>query len=178
MTNKEFFINNWIEESKVTARAFRSFPTEPSKLNYKHHPKSRSPWEILNHIGPHGKEIYQGITTDRVDLINEGQFDLKGPNIYKDPEAAAKDVEDYSQKVVDSLRKLDDDTWANKKLPVYWGPVKIMEMPLMNFAWMMYNDMIHHRGQLSTYYRPLGIQHPSLHGPTAEEEDAMMARNN
>ena len=177
MTNKDFFIKNWQDEARVTAKSFRALPDDKSKLNYKHHPKSRSPWEIVNHIGPHGKEIYQAATTDRVDLVNEGLFDINGPTIYQNPEAGAKEVEEYSQKITETLKMLDDNTWMNKIVPVYWGPNKIMEMPLMAFCWMMHNDVIHHRGQLSTYYRPLGIAQPSLWGPTAEEEEAMMAKN-
>ena len=91
MTNKEFFIETWTAESKVTSKSFRALPTDMNKLNHKHHPKSRSPWEIVNHIGPHGKEIHQAITTGRMDLVNEGQFDINGSTIYASPEAAAKE---------------------------------------------------------------------------------------
>jgi uncharacterized damage-inducible protein DinB len=178
MTNKEFFIKSWQDEARVTAKAFRALPDDPSKLNYKHHPKMRSPWELTNHIGPHAKEIYQAITTGKVDLVNEGLFDINGPNIYKNPEAAAKEVEDYTKKFVDELQKVDDKDWAGKIVPVYWGSTKIMELPLMAFCWMMHNDVIHHRGQLSTYFRPIGVTQPSLWGPTHEEELAMMAKNN
>jgi uncharacterized damage-inducible protein DinB len=66
----------------------------------------------------------------------------------------------------------------NKVVPVYWGPMKLMEMPLMQACWMMHNDTIHHRGQLSSYYRILGVKQPGFYGPTAEEEEAMMAKNN
>ena len=178
MTNKEFFIKSWQTESKVTAKAFRALPSDLSKLNYKHHPKSRSPWEIVNHIGPHGKEIHQAITTGRVDLVNEGLFDINGATIYKNPETAAKEVEDFSGKVEAELNKIDENTWMTKTIPVFWNQVKVMEMPLMAFGWMMHTDVIHHRGQLSTYYRPLGIKQPTLHGFTAEDEEAMMAKKN
>jgi uncharacterized damage-inducible protein DinB len=175
MTNKEFFIASWQRDFPVTAKAFRSLPNDKEKLNSSHHPKFRSPWEIVNHIGPHAREVAQALSEGRMDLINEGKFDLNGPNIYKSPEAAAKDVEEYSAKLLDLAKKTDDDTWTNKIIPVYWGPNKIMEMPLMQVAWMMYIDIIHHRGQLTTYYRTLGITQPSLMGPTLEEEEAMMA---
>jgi uncharacterized damage-inducible protein DinB len=175
MTNKDFFIASWQRDFPVTAKAFRSLPDDIKKLSHSHHPKFRSPWEIVNHIGPHAKEVAQALSEGRMDLVNEGKFDLNAPHIYKNPEDAAKEVEKYSEKLLELAAKTDEDTWMTKQIPVYWGPAKIMEMPLMQVCWMMYVDVIHHRGQLTTYYRTLGIPQPSLMGPTFEEEEAMMA---
>jgi uncharacterized damage-inducible protein DinB len=178
MTNKEFFINSWQRDYAVTAKAFRSLPDDMKKLNLTHHPKFRSPWEIVNHIGPHAKELAQAFSEGKIDLVNEGKFDLNGPTIYKNPEEAAADVEKNSQKLLELAAKTDDNTWMTKQIPVYWGTMKIMEMPLMQVCWMIYYDIIHHRGQLTSYYRMLGITQPSLMGPTFEEEEAMMAKAN
>ncbi len=41
--------------------------------------------------------------------------------------------------------------------------------------WMFMFDIIHHRGQLSTYYRHMGVRNPQIYGPTAEDMEAMMA---
>lgn len=176
MKNQEFFINTWQRESTTTAKAFRSLPNDIAKLNTKHHPKFRSPWEIVNHIGPHAKELYQAVTEGRIDLVNEGQFDLKGPNIYKDVNAGVKSLEEYTAKLIDAVIKVDDNTWMTKSIPCYWGTNKIMEMPLMQICWMMLLDTVHHRGQLTSYYRLVGAVQPDLYGPTAEMEDAMMAK--
>ena len=177
MTNKEFFINSWKKESDITAKSFRSLPNDSSKLNTKHHAKFRSPWEIVNHIAPHAKELYEAVTEGKMNLVNEGQFDLKGSTIYKNTEAAAKDIEEYSKKLTDALGKVDDTSWMTKKIPVYWGNMKIMEMPLMEVSWMMHHDTIHHRGQLTSYYRILGVPQPELYGMTAEKEEEMMSKN-
>jgi uncharacterized damage-inducible protein DinB len=178
MTNKEFFINTWQKEAGITAKSFRALPNDTSKINKKHHPKFRSPWEIVNHIGPHAKELTQGVVEGKMDLVNEGQFDINGPNIYKDPETAAQDVETYTARLIDSLKKIDDNTWMTKQVPAYWGPNKIMEMPLMQMCWIMLLDTVHHRGQLSSYFRVIGATQPDIYGPTAEMEEAMMAKSN
>ena len=178
MTNKEFFIKCWEKESAVTVKGIRSLPNDLSKLNYKHHPKTRSPWELVNHIGPHAREITQAITEGRADLVNEGMFDINAPHIYKTPEAAAQDVEAGSQLLLEAAKKCDENEWFTKIIPVYWGPNKLFETPLMQFAWILLNDTIHHRGQLSTYYRLIGTAQPNIYGPTAEEEEAMMAAQN
>src|ERR1041384_5467312 len=176
MTNKEFFIKSWKNWSASLARAIRALPEDPTKLAFTHHPHFRSPWELVNHIGPHAQEVYQGATVDKVDLLNEGKFDIKGPHTYHSPEEAAKAVEEGAAKLVGKLEQLDDNTWETQNTPVYWGPNKLMEMPLSEVAWMMHNDMIYHTGQLTSYYRVIGAEQPSVAGPTYEQEMAMMAQ--
>jgi hypothetical protein len=149
-----------------------------NKLNTHHHPNFRSPWELVNHIGPHARELAQAVAEGRMDLVNEGKFPLDGPNIYKNPEAAAKDVEANSAKLVELLKNCSDGDWTTKKIPAYWGQMKIMENTLMEICWMMLFDTVHHRGQLTSYYRSIGTTQPSLMGPTYEEEMAMMAKQN
>ncbi len=178
MTNKDFFISSWQRESAVTAKAIRSLPNDISKLNFRHHEKFRSPWELVNHIGPHAKELSQAVTEGRLDLVNEGRFDMKAAHIYKSTEEAAKYVEDHSAKLVELVKKADENTWMTKVVPVYWGERKIFEMPMFQLCWTMHNDVIHHRGELASYYRVIGASQPNLYGPTAEEEEAMMAKAN
>ena len=38
-----------------------------------------------------------------------------------------------------------------------------------NNAWGFLFDIIHHRGQLSTYLRPMGSTVPQIYGPSADE---------
>lgn len=178
MTNKEFFISSWQRDSAATAKAFRSLPQDMDKLNFTHHPNFRSPWEIVNHIGPHAKELAQAVADGRLDLVNEGKFDLNGPSIYKSCEDAAKDFETNTAKLIDLAGKCDEDTWMSKIIPVYWGPNKIFEMPLFQICWTMLFDCVHHRGQLSSYYRIIGTTQPELMGPTYEAELAMFAKAN
>ena len=176
MTNKEFFISSWEKDFPVTAKAFRSLPDDKDKLNFHHHAKFRSPWEIVNHIGPHAREISQALSEGKMDLVNEGKFDLAGPSIYKSCEDAAKGVEEYSSKLIELAKKCDDASWESKIIPIYWGAMKMFEAPLMNACWMLFYDTIHHRGQLTSYYRAIGSTQPSLMGPTTEEEEAMFAK--
>jgi uncharacterized damage-inducible protein DinB len=38
--------------------------------------------------------------------------------------------------------------------------------------WFFFFDIIHHRGQLSTYVRPMGGAVPSIYGPSADTSSA------
>lgn len=39
-----------------------------------------------------------------------------------------------------------------------------------NMLWGFLFDMVHHRGQLSAYIRPMGGKVPSIYGPSADSE--------
>lgn len=178
MTNKDFFIGSWKRDSAVTVKAIRALPQDMPKLNMQHHPKFRSPWQLVNHIAPHAKELVQALTEGRVDLVNEGMFPLDSPTIYQSLEAAAGDLEIHSAKLIELAAQCTDADWDSKIIPIHWGPTKIFESPLGQFCWTLLFDSVHHRGQLSSYYRLLGVTQPDLMGPTTEAEEAMMAKMN
>ena len=48
------------------------------------------------------------------------------------------------------------------------GDYLIMNAPVEQLSWLMFFDAIHHRGQLSTHFRPVGRPVPSLYGPSAD----------
>jgi uncharacterized damage-inducible protein DinB len=178
MTNQDFFIATWQRDAAITTKAFRSLPTDSKKLNQHHHENFRSPWEIINHIGPHAKELVQALSEGRMDLVNEGKFPLDSPTIYKSAEAAANNIEANTAKLIELVKNCSDANWTSKVIPVYWGQMKIFEMPVMQLCWTMLFDSVHHRGQLTSYYRTIGVTQPNLMGPTLEEEIAMMAKQN
>jgi uncharacterized damage-inducible protein DinB len=43
------------------------------------------------------------------------------------------------------------------------------ERPAGLMAWSFLFDIVHHRGQLSTYLRPMGSKVPQIYGPSADE---------
>lgn len=175
MTNKEFFIASWKRDCAITVKAIRALPSDIQRLNQQHHPKFRSPWQLINHIAPHARELAQGFSEGRMDLVNEGLFPLDGPTIYPSVEAAANDLESASARLLELVAACSEEDWNNNNIPVYWGAMKIMDQPMMKNCWMMLWDSIHHRGQLSSYYRLLSVSQPELMGPTTEVEEAMMS---
>jgi uncharacterized damage-inducible protein DinB len=46
----------------------------------------------------------------------------------------------------------------------------MMQMPALNFLSMAAKHSVHHRGQLSTYLRPMGGSVPSVYGPSADTQ--------
>jgi uncharacterized damage-inducible protein DinB len=44
-----------------------------------------------------------------------------------------------------------------------------MSAPGYESAWGFFLDIIHHRGQITTYLRAMGSTVPSIYGPSADE---------
>lgn len=43
------------------------------------------------------------------------------------------------------------------------------DRPASPMAWSFLFDIVHHRGQISTYLRPMGSTVPQIYGPSADE---------
>lgn len=68
-----------------------------------------------------------------------------------------------------TVAAMDDAAWERKAQFVYQGKV-VSEQPAGEFLWFILFDAIHHRGQLTTYLRPMGAKVPSIYGPSADEQ--------
>jgi uncharacterized damage-inducible protein DinB len=43
------------------------------------------------------------------------------------------------------------------------------QRPASPMAWSFLFDIVHHRGQISTYLRPMGAKVPQIYGPSGDE---------
>jgi uncharacterized damage-inducible protein DinB len=67
------------------------------------------------------------------------------------------------------LAKVDEAAWA-KPAKFMMGGAPVWEDTVANFFWGFLFDTIHHRGQLSTYLRPMGSKVPAIYGPSADDD--------
>jgi uncharacterized damage-inducible protein DinB len=54
-------------------------------------------------------------------------------------------------------------------MPFMFQGQEVMNEPGAETAWGFLLDIIHHRGQISTYLRPMGSTVPQIYGPSADE---------
>src|SRR4029078_7098193 len=80
--------------------------------------------------------------------------------------AAAAAFRKGMEETLTALGSCDDARWD--------GPARFMagekvewETTLGGMAWGFLLDLIHHRGQLTVYIRPMGGKVPSIYGPSA-----------
>ena len=45
------------------------------------------------------------------------------------------------------------------------------QRPMKDLAWSFLFDIVHHRGQITTYLRPMGSTVPQVYGPSGDEPD-------
>ena len=55
------------------------------------------------------------------------------------------------------------------RVPFMYEGQQVMNETGADNAWGFLLDIIHHRGQLSTYLRPMGATVPQIYGPSADE---------
>lgn len=170
MTNKEFFIQTWQAEMKRTAGAVRALPADMTKLNYKCDEKARSAADIIGHILPHAEAL-----TNAVDSFIA--IEQTGKQ-YNSIEEAALYFEKYASLLVDKLNATDDKIWNEQIVEFHLNGNNLFAYPMSNMFWMFMFDIIHHRGQLSTYYRHMGVRNPQIYGPTAEDMEVMATAQN
>jgi uncharacterized damage-inducible protein DinB len=66
------------------------------------------------------------------------------------------------------LMNLDQSAW-DREVPFVFEGQEVMRARGADLAWEFLFDQVHHRGQLSTYLRPMGSTVPSIYGPSADE---------
>ena len=167
MTNKDFFIQTWQGEMQRTLNAVNGLPRDMDKLNYRCDGKARSAAQLIGHMLQHAASICNATETFTAVEESGKKFDSI--------DEAADYFEKYAKLLVEKLQKTDEITWNEKIVAYQLDGNKLFEFPMRDMFWMFMFDIIHHRGQLSTYYRHMGVRNPSIYGPTAEDIEAMMA---
>ena len=157
MTNREFFLQRREAEYPATYKVMEALPEE--QLDYRPHPKSRSARELATHI------IYGDVICTC--LMAKDCVDYKEPP----PAASVKELLAGSEKanhdLMDQLKGMSEEDWQKKAR--FKAGDKEFPVVLGEFLWFIHFGLIHHRGQLSAYVRPMGGQVPSIYGPSGDE---------
>lgn len=158
MTDREYLIQRLEQEAPVMAKVIRALPAE--KLDYRPHPRSRSAGELVS--------VLVAEAAGCVEMCEKGEINWAEPKAATATEQAAAELERWGKKFVEHLRKVDDATW-DKHIPLLMDGKQVHGGSFSNMCWEMLFDAVHHRGQLSTYIRPMGGKVPSIYGPSADD---------
>jgi len=157
MTNREFFARTCASEYPRFLGVLKATPA--GQLSYRPHPRSRSASELIGHLIGH--------ELDLVELLESGSIHHRMQVPFDSVEHAVAVYSQARGSVEARLDALDDRAWESVGKFLVNGNV-LMEAPRRDLAWMLLFDAIHHRGQLSTYLRPMGGSVPSIYGPSAD----------
>jgi len=163
MTTREFYVETRKKELPAFVKVLKALPKD--KLDYK--PDDRSPsaeqvaWTL----------VHQTMICSDVAKNARGEWiDSPAPSL----EEMIEKFEQASNELIETVSKMDEETWNRKAQFVYQGKV-VNEQPAGQFIWNMMFDAIHHRGQLSAYLRPMGGKVPAIYGPSADEKPSQPA---
>ena len=164
MTNREFFIHQCAAEHPRFVGVFESTPAE--RLDYRPHPRSRSAQELIGHLIGH--------ELDLVELCRTGSINHRMQVPFESLADALRIYRQAHQDLTPALSGLDDGAWESTGSFKVGGRT-VMEATRRDLAWMLLLDAVHHRGQLSTYLRPMGGTVPAIYGPSADTMPAAAA---
>ena len=68
----------------------------------------------------------------------------------------------------DILNNFEVEKWDNEMVSLSVCGNPFGTMPRFQMMWFFLNDIIHHRGQLSAYLRPMGGKNPAIYGWSAD----------
>ena len=141
-------------EHSMTTAVLAAIPS--GRGDYRPHPDSRSAFELAWHIV--GAEIKY------LDAIAAGVFphDLKPvPDDIRQPSDI---LAWYTGRFAEAVTRLDATTGDELlRIVDFYG---LRSFPSIMLLQLILNHTIHHRGQLSTYLRPMGAKVPSIYGPS------------
>ncbi len=158
MTNLKFCIARRKAERPAFLRVLKAIPD--SRLDYRPDPKARTAGELAWLLAMEEAAL--------LSLLDTGVVEWKES---APPERIAASVESFersSGEVNARLELLDEAAWE-KKVRFLMGGSGVWEDSLSQMVWGFLFDAIHHRGQLSTYLRPMGGKVPSIYGPSADD---------
>ena len=158
MDEKALFLKFWDREAPATRKVISRIPQNQS--DYKPEPKSRNAREIAWVIVVEEKVLAEGLEKGTIEWQ-----DLATPETVEEILATYdRNHEDLTK----CLYGIDQSVWE-KEFRFMYGDYEISRGTGFHFAWEFLFDSVHHRGQLSTYLRPMGSTVPSIYGPSADE---------
>lgn len=159
MTEREFFIYTINDEAPRFDRALKAVPSENS--DWKPDPKSKTAMEIANSIAMEAGTLKTILETGDLDFSKvPKQESTIGVDAAKVCIQALNEVRVMAEKMTDSDWEIEArmhiagaHEWKTTKGKMVWSFIL---------------DLIHHRGQMSTYIRAMGGKVPSIYGPSAD----------
>ena len=152
MDERALFTGFWETESKTTGKVIARIP---EGSDYRPDPKSRTASEIAWQIACEEKMLIEALETGKAEW-----------NPAPAPATIKELVDTYDKQSADIIQRL-------KALPAArWdGTLEFFgkQRPAAPMAWGFLFDIVHHRGQISTYLRPMGLTVPQIYGPSGDE---------
>lgn len=152
MDDRSLFTDFWTKEAQTTRKVFERIP---EGSDYRPDPKSRTAQQIAWQIVCEEKML--------IDALESGKVEWAPPPMPAKMKDAVATYEKQSAEVIRRLQALPSERWDGTL--EFFGSKR----PASPMAWSFLFDIVHHRGQITTYLRPMGSTVPQIYGPSADE---------
>ena len=158
-TVADFLVADFEREMQTTLRVIEAVPN--GHLDYRPDSKSKTALGLVRHITLEDEWL--------LNCIANGEFtpppdDSDACGIMNPADAVAR----YKEKVPAALNRVR--ALPREKLTKVIDLLGAIQMPGINFLALAVKHSVHHRGQLSTYLRPMGGKIPGIYGPSADTQ--------
>ena len=158
-TVADFLIADFENEMQTTLRVIEAVPSD--RLDYRPDSKAKTGLGLVRHITLEDEWL--------LNCIANGEFtpppdDSDACGIMNPADVVAR----YKEKVPAALDRVRATSGA--QLVNVIDLFGLIKAPGVNFLAMTVKHSVHHRGQLSTYLRPMGGKVPGIYGPSADTQ--------
>ena len=157
----DFLLAEITNEMPATMRVFGAVPS--GRLDYKPDANSKTALGLVRHITLEDEWLLTGVA--------DGKFvpppdDSDACGIMTPEDAIAR----YNKRIPAAMERVR--ALSGEELVRTVDMLGAIQMPAINFLSLAVKHSAHHRGQLSTYLRPMGGKVPGIYGPSADTPKA------
>jgi uncharacterized damage-inducible protein DinB len=152
VNERALFTKFWTNESKTTRNVLARIP---ESSDYRPDPRSRTAREIAWQIVCEEQMI--------IEALESGKAEWAPPPLPATMKEVLDAYETQSAGLPARWKALPDSRWDGAL--EFFGS----QRPASPMAWSFLFDIVHHRGQISTYLRPMGSTVPQIYGPSGDE---------
>jgi uncharacterized damage-inducible protein DinB len=153
----DFLISDFEREMQTTLSVLGAAPN--SHLDYQPAAKNKTGLGLIRHITLEDEWLLNSIARG---AFTKPPDDSDACGIMSPADAVAR----YKEKVPVALNRVR--AMSGEQLSKVIDMLGIFQAPGINVLALALKHSVHHRGQLSTYLRPMGGTVPSIYGPTAD----------
>ncbi|MEA2491411.1 MAG: hypothetical protein QOH21_3203 [Acidobacteriota bacterium] len=158
MDNREYFIHRWTIEQPKFGKVIRAIPE--GQLDYKPHERSKSAGDLAWQLAEEQRIL--------IGLLDRGEIHFDERQRPDTVEEIAKAYESATAELGERLKTIDETKWTSEA-KFFFGDKVGGTNSVMEYMWGFLVDLIHHRGQLTVYLRPMGGKVPAIYGPSADD---------
>ena len=151
-------------EHALTRKVIEAIPSD--KGDYRPDPAAKTALELAWHIVASERRFLRALITGAFDFT---PF-LRPESIRNSGQIAAW----FDQMFGDDFAQVEQLSGEQLAQPMDFRGV--LRLPAVNFLQVGLNHSIHHRGQLSTYLRPMGSKVPSIYGESYDAAQTRLAK--